>query len=909
MTSGPTILAVDDTTESLSLLVQVLTTAGYQVLPADSGELALAAVTARCPELILLDVRMPGIDGFEVCRRLKSSPATRHVPIILISAFDEVNEQAEGLRLGAADYITKPFQTEELLARVETHLALSQAQASLRRQAAELLLANEALQAEVARREVVASELRQNLERADQVRRAMLSALEDQKRAEALMAAHANHQAAIAELGQLALTDIGLQAWMDRVVERVAAVLDVEYCKILELVPDRSVGLLRAGVGWPKGLVGHATVSLGLDSQAGFTLQSQQPVILEDLRTETRFHGPPLLHDHSVVSGLSTIIGELGQPFGVLGVHSTRRRDFTAHEVNFVQTVAHLVANAVLRHAQQAEIERVNRLYATLSQVNQAVVRCVSRDELFQQLCRVAVDFAGFQSAWVGMKAGGGVAAMAQCAGAPTLRQPGQPHSCGVVEEATRTGLPSLSNDAGRDPRTACCHEALIAAGVRSCGAFPFRSRGRVGGVFGLHSKEADFFSADEVRLLDEIAQDISHALEHLDRESQLLQSQKMEGIGRLAGGVAHDFNNLLTAILSYTGFAMEGVREGDPLKDDLLEVKKAGERAAALTRQLLAFSRKQVLQPVPLDLNRVVSEMERMLRRIIGEDIDLAQVLSPDLGMVKADPGQLEQVILNLAVNARDAMPEGGNLTIETANVEFDADDVAQHPGVEPGAHVMVAVTDSGVGMDQAILAQVFEPFFTTKGPGKGTGLGLSTVYGIVKQSGGYIWAYSERGKGTTFKVFLPRHDANPEALKTPTSPVLPSGGSETILVVEDDSAVRGLTQRILKSAGYKVLTAANGGEALLTCEQHHGTIDLVLTDVVMPQMSGRVLAERLTKVRPDARVLFASGYTANAIVHQGALDPGTNFIGKPFTQAGLLTKVREVLDAPSEAGPRCAC
>ena len=380
--------------------------------------------------------------------------------------------------------------------------------------------------------------------------------------------------------------------------------------------------------------------------------------------------------------------------------------------------------------------------------------------------------------------------------------------------------------------------------------------------------------------------------------EAPLAQSQKMEGIGRLAGGVAHDFNNILSVILSCSGFALEGLEDGDPTREDIQEITKAANRAAALTRQLLAFSRKQVLQPVSLNVNEALGGMEKMLRRIIGEDVDLVQVLAPDLWTVRADPGQVEQVLMNLAVNARDAMPEGGMLTLETANVTLDEDYTARHAGTKPGPHVMMAVTDSGVGMDEGTLARIFEPFFTTKEAGKGNGLGLSTVYGIVKQSGGCIHVYSEVGQGTTFKIFLPRDESptvDPER-KVPAATGAVRG--ETILVVEDDEAMRDVTRRVLAGAGYDVLTAANGAEGLRVSAQHAGEIQLLLTDVVMPQMSGRVFAEHLAKVRPGMKVLYMSGYTDNAIVHHGVLDRGTQFLAKPFSQDDLLAKVRYVLD-----------
>ncbi|MDD5307812.1 MAG: response regulator [Deltaproteobacteria bacterium] len=381
--------------------------------------------------------------------------------------------------------------------------------------------------------------------------------------------------------------------------------------------------------------------------------------------------------------------------------------------------------------------------------------------------------------------------------------------------------------------------------------------------------------------------------------EEQLRMSQKMEAIGGLAGGIAHDFNNLLSVILSYTGFAMDALQDGDPLRDDLLEVMKAGDHAAALTRQLLAFSRKQVLQPEVLDLNRVATRIEKMLRRILGEDIDFVQVLAPDLGAVRADPGQIEQVLMNLAVNARDAMPEGGKLTIETANVEIDEEYASHHVAVKPGSYIELAVTDTGCGMDEQTRAKIFDPFFTTKGKDKGTGLGLSTVYGIVKQSGGNTWVYSELGHGTTFKIQLPR-ELSAAAGKSDNPPAIPrrTTGTETILVVEDERALRKVTGRTLEAAGYAVLTAANGDEALEVSARRADTIHLLLTDVIMPRMSGRALAHELAKTRSTTKVLYMSGYTDNAIVHHGVLDAGTHFIGKPFTAASLARKVRDVLD-----------
>ncbi len=381
--------------------------------------------------------------------------------------------------------------------------------------------------------------------------------------------------------------------------------------------------------------------------------------------------------------------------------------------------------------------------------------------------------------------------------------------------------------------------------------------------------------------------------------EEQFRQAQKMEAVGRLAGGIAHDFNNLLMVIQGYADLMVERVPAGDSLRRNAEQIRMAAQRAASLTRQLLAFSRKQILEPKVLNVQTIVADMEKILRRLIGEDIDLVTSSAKDLGLVKVDRGQIEQVIMNLAVNARDAMPNGGRLTIETANVELDASMTHASVVLAPGKYVMLAVTDNGCGMDEATQAHIFEPFFTTKEQGKGTGLGLATVYGVVKQSGGYVWVYSEPGHGTTFKIYLPRID---EGDSTSTGDIQSDAssrpkGSEVVLLVEDEQGVRELAQEYLQMCGYKVLTASDGHAAVELASMHSGPIHLLMTDVVMPGISGRELADRVSAIRPDIKVLYMSGYTDRAISHHGILETGAVFLQKPFTLSTLAAKLREIL------------
>jgi two-component system cell cycle sensor histidine kinase/response regulator CckA len=496
------------------------------------------------------------------------------------------------------------------------------------------------------------------------------------------------------------------------------------------------------------------------------------------------------------------------------------------------------------------------------------------------------------------------------------------------VGQIAAEGRPHISRDVQTDPRIAD-HAWARREGMTSFAGHPLLVGGQVVGVMALFGREP--LSALVVNALTSIADGIAIRIraEHAEQarlalEEQLRQSQKMDAVGRLAGGIAHDFNNLLSVILSYGELIMNDLRPDDPMRGDVSEIHKAGLRAAALTRQLLMFSRQQVIAPRVVDLNVLIEAMNKMLQRLVGADVSLKFVAATPLGRVRVDQNSIEQVIMNLVVNARDAMPKGGKLRVETANVVLDDEFVSVHFAAKPGAYVMLSVTDSGTGIDKATQARIFEPFFTTKPSGKGTGLGLSTVFGIVQQSGGHVWVESEPGKGTCFKVYLPRVEAAADDVPS-QKPSAMARGTETVLLVEDEEQVRAVVRGILHRHGYTVIEASNGDDALLVSERHRGKIDLLLSDVVMPGMSGPDLAKRLSPTRPSMKVVCMSGYTDDAAVRHGVMDAAFAYLQKPasisstaargcppspgpprdsscrqkpITVDVLVTKLREVLD-----------
>ena len=648
------VLIVDDERHNRQLLEVMLAPEGLVLDTASSGEEALAIVARQPPDLILLDIMMPGMDGYEVARRIKSDPASRSIPIVMITAVDDRKAMLLGLSAGAEDFLTKPVDRAELTMRVRNLLRLKQ--------------------------------------------------LGD------------SHES---------------------------------YSKMLEAE------------------VGRRTIDL---------------VESESLYRST-FDGAPVGIVHVGLDGRWLRVNQ--RLCDLLGYTSEELRGLSGKDVVLSEQVVH-------------EAESYQRMAAGT-------------------LDRYRIDEKQYR------------------------------RSDGTVVWARV----NVSVHRGSDG-------------------------------------EAVHF----IKVIEDVT-------ERRALESRMRQASKMDAVGQLAAGVAHDFNNLLSVILSYSELLAAELKESDPMRSDLLEIRGAGLRAVALTRQLLAFSRQQVLLPQVVDLAEIVGGLENMLRRLIGEDVELTVIGNAGRGKIRVDPGQMEQVVVNLAVNARDAMPRGGKLTLETSEVVLDESYASDHLGVKPGPHVLLAVSDTGSGIDQATQARMFEPFFTTKEVGKGTGLGLATVFGIVQQSQGTISVYSEPGEGTVFRLYFPRTQGEVTArLSASPSEHRSLRGAETILVVEDDERVRVLACTILRKYGYHVLEAQSGGDAFLLCEQHTATIHLLLADVVMPRMSGRDLAVRLLRLRPEMKVVYMSGYTNDAVVRHGILDSTIAFLQKPITPEALARKVRDTLD-----------
>ena len=668
----------------------------------------------------------------------------------------------------------------------------------------------------------------------------------EREETEKLLMARAQQQAVVAAVGQFAMVSQDLNALLNQAIQLVAQTLEVPFAHVLELQPENESFAFRGGLGWRTGRSGASNIDARARSLGGFVLNHGQPTLISDLRQERRFIAPNVLLENGVVSGICLVVATRQRPYGILGIYTNKARQFTGDEVQFLLAVANAIGMAAERRRTETELQKL----AAFAQLNPNPALELAPDGSITYFNDTALRLA-----------------------------------ISVNQNHPRAMLPPNTNEIVK----ACLEQ----------GDCPPRFETKVEG----RTLSWSFHPVPASRVVHCYVED---STERLSLESQLRQSQKMESIGQLAAGVAHDFNNMLTIIQGHAGMLM--ARPGMPAQalDSVQAVFFASERAASLTRQLLMFSRKNVMQPKHLDLRDVVANMSKMLHRLLGETVTLDFTPPKELPLVQGDTGMMEQVIMNLCVNARDAMERGGTLAVTLSTIDIGEDYAQTHPDARAGKHVCLRVSDTGCGMDTYLISRIFEPFFTTKDVGKGTGLGLATVYGIVKQHGGWVEVTSQPNHGTTFNVFFPASSAT--TVKTVTEDITPSttvtGGKETVLVVEDEPVLREMAQMILEECGYRVFVSGNGREALDLWERHKNSVDLLFTDMVMPAgVSGVELANKLLAQQNELKVVFASGYTVDEISTDFlAKNNDARFLQKPYTRINLARTVREALDGNGE-------
>ena len=958
-----TVLVVDDNRLLREMLQAPLQAAGYEVVAAATGRAAVERMAADRPDLVLLDIVLPDALGFELARDLRAAARGREVPIVAVTGFLSRLEAGDLTAARFDEVLTKPVETARLLEVVRDLLSRAARPPALGGGRRVLVVDDEPLQLKLAgirlaRAGFEVSTARDGREALEAARRAppdavlgdlFLPELDGFRLCQALRADPALARipvvlvggASVEEADRLLAARVGASALVPRTggLEEAIRALDrgisqgpparpaeppervePELARTLQRQLDRQASL-AARLAQRCSIQGAMLSVISSLAEAWATADGLEAALDEALaeildiggiRFGALYRVMPLgirrvaaagfdaagmaAVDHQVRAGaLDRVVDPDGPPFvsfpagagqglpealsavlvplasggerlGALLLASDRRELGDDDWVTFGRAVGAQLGQAIRLTDALTGLAASERRYRTLLEN--------ARDGIF-------------------VLSTGGVLLEVSRGGETLL---GRPRAAIVGRHFSQFHDPRHAAEQAERFGRLFAEEAMVQENVILL---------RPDGTQVIADFTRQVIELGGERVVLSVAHDVTdrrRAEEELRRsQDQLRQAQKMEAIGRLTGGIAHDFNNVLSVVLSYASLLIDDLRPGDPMRADLEEIRAAGERAAGLTRQLLAFGRRQILHPELVDLNEVLAGLEKMLRRLIGEDVELVVVPSPEPARVVVDPGQIEQVIMNLVVNARDAMPSGGKLTIEIARVELDARAAADQPDAAPGPWWVMSFRDTGVGMDEAIQARIFEPFFTTKEAGRGTGLGLSTVFGIVRQSGGHVTVRSAAGQGATFRVHLPPGTARAgEAAPAPRPPE-PAGlrGSETILLVDDDEGVRRLLRTLLRRQGYEVLEAQGGGDALVISEQHPSDIHLLLTDMVMPRVSGAQLAARLAAGRPAMKVLYMSGYTDDPAVREGALGPDAAFIHKPFTPEALLRKVREALDA----------
>ncbi len=855
------ILIADDNEQNRYMLQVLLKGNGYDVVSATNGAEALEMARGDPPDMIVTDILMPVMDGFTLCRHWKEDERLKNIPFIFYTAtYTEPEDEKLALSLGADRFLIKPIELG-MLVQILTEVFEEYA-------AKESTIAPKSAMEEGAYYQEYNEALFRKLER-------KMAQLEE-----------ANQRLSALYQASVAITSImDLSKLLPQVLDITINILGYTQANFFLYDTAAKVFHLAVSAGCfqdVKAIDQALTFALGDErGLVGLVGQTKDPLIVQDTSRDERW----IPFDETVRSALFVPVVYEETALGVMVFLSTKTDAFTEQDAQNGMTLAGGVAIAIrnARLYEQAQQEIAER-----TQAEAALLKSQARLTEAQRIARLGNwewDIINNTIIWSDE--------VYRIFGLEPLQLEG------TFEGFLKRAHPDDREFVNRSVQEALSNHKILRIDHRV--VLP-DGEGRV------------VYEQGEV-ILDEMGQAIGMVgtvqdiTERRQLEEQLRQAQKMEAIGRLAGGVAHDFNNLLTVIIGSSELLLLRHANNDKLKRGVKLIMDASERATALTRQLLAFSRQQILQPKTLNLNGVIADIEKMLPRLIGEDIDLVVVPGPELGLIRADQGQLEQVIMNLAVNARDAMPQGGKLTIETSNIYLDEGYAQHHLAVTPGPYVMLTVSDTGIGMNPDVQARIFEPFFTTKEMGKGTGLGLATVHGIVNQSGGHIWVYSEPNEGSTFKIYLPQvKQARAELDQQKQPEVATLLGSETILLVEDDKMVRDLICQTLTGYGYTVLEASDGREAMAVCQQRTGTIHLLLTDVIMPGgMNGSELAEQLALLSPQIKVLYISGYPGEAIAHHSNLVvSNTSFISKPFSPTILGQKVREVLDSKTHKSSR---
>ncbi len=971
----PDILIAGGTNADRQSLSDLLGAAGCRVRPAADGETALRGARAEPPDLVLLDATLSGMDRVEVCSQLKADENTRDIPVIFIGSPDDERSKTRGFQAGGADFIGRPFHTQEVLARVKTHLAINRLQKKLESQKEQLLK-------ELAERK----QAEERIERLNNLKESLLGSepLEEKLKwiADGVVDILGADFARIWITGKGDICDSGCMH--ANPVEGPHVCRDRNRCLHLAASSGRYTHLDGAHGRVPFG--GYKIGRIAAAEEIGF--------LTNDVTRDPRVHNHPWARELGLVSFAGCrLLARDGTSIGVLALFS--KRALSSEEAALLQTIAGTASSVIQVSKSLDALRESENKYRLIAENTADLISTLDMNLHFTYVGPATKRLRGFTAEEAMAQPLDQVLtpdsmrlALSVFEEEMLLEAGGtaDPHRTRILEleEYKKDGSTvwlevnlSFLRDKNLNPveilvvsrdisdrRRAedelrqyahivsstkdmlalinknfvylAANAAYLRAFAKTadevigrtvadvCGETFFRTVSRPRAercLAGENVRYQDWFEFPSAgrRFMDVAyspylgpdgailgfvvtGRDIT---EQKSLHARFLQAQKMESIGRLAGGVAHDYNNMLSIISGYAELALEKVSPSDPLHPDLTAILSAAKRSTDITRQLLAFARNQTISPKVLDLNDAIESMLKMLRRLIGENIDLAWLPGANIWPVKIDPSQIDQLLANLCVNARDAIADVGKVIIETKNTAFDEDYCHDNAGFVPGAYVLVAVSDNGCGMGPETMDKIFEPFFTTKGLGKGTGLGLATVYGLVKQNDGFVKAYSEPGTGTTIKVYLPRHGGQTVEARPDARVDIPLSRGETVLLVEDDPSILKLAQKILQTLGFHVVATVSPDEAIRIASEFAGKIDLLVTDVVMPVMNGRELSEKLKPVCPDLKVLFMSGYTANVIAHRGILDEGVSFIIKPFSRSDLAVKIREVLDEAKRPVP----